>query len=290
MSVETATYLSQLDITKPTATDPKSEGDDHIRLLKSTNKNTFPNFTAAPLLATQAQLDKLVTSVALNPSTPANAIFVDATGNVMIGSTVPGLQAPGRGYLEIAGSSTAMTAYRSAGNMTGYTSGFTTGIEIYGSTDIVFTAGVNTCQRMNDTGAVFFPSIGTTASAANAFLNSGSSPVNQLLRSTSSLRYKTDVRDLPKSYLTDVLKLRPVVYKSNAEADDQSLDWVGLIAEEVAAVAPRLVHYTTLQEGGPLVPDGVQYDRLAVLLLAVVKKQAVSISNLEQRVLALEAK
>src|ERR1019366_8293000 len=34
---------------------------------------------------------------------------------------------------------------------------------------------------------VYFPGVGTTASAANAFINNASSPVNQLLRSTSSL-------------------------------------------------------------------------------------------------------
>ncbi len=92
MAVETATYISQLDITKPAATDPKSEGDDHLRLLKSTSKATFPNFTAAPLLATQAQLDKLVTSVAVNASAPANSASIDATGNFGIGTTSP--QAP----------------------------------------------------------------------------------------------------------------------------------------------------------------------------------------------------
>jgi len=57
----------------------------------------------------------------------------------------------------------------------------------------------------------------------------------------------------------------------------------------VAEVAPRLVHYTTLEEDGPLVPDGVQYDRVAVLLLAVVKQQAAAIEALTARVAALEA-
>lgn len=137
-------------------------------------------------------------------------------------------------------------------------------------------------QRIDNAGAVFFPRIGTTASAANAYLNSGSSPANQLLRSTSSRRYKTNIRDLPAQYVSALDLLRPVVYRSNATADDQSLDWVGLIAEEVAEHIPRLVHYTTLEEGGPLVPDGVQYDRLAVLLLAEVK-------TLRARVAALEA-
>ena len=143
--------------------------------------------------------------------------------------------------------------------------------------------------QIDGSGGVFFPSVATTASAANAFLNSGSSPANQLLRSTSSLRYKTDVRDLPAGLRDAVLALRPVVYKSNAEADDQTQDWVGLIAEEVAEVAPRLVHYTRLDEDGPLVPDGVQYDRIAVLLLAVVKQQQATIEALEARVANLES-
>ena len=55
MTVESATYISELDATKPGATDVKSEGDDHIRLLKSTIKATFPNVNAA-VSATDEQL------------------------------------------------------------------------------------------------------------------------------------------------------------------------------------------------------------------------------------------
>ena len=47
MTVETATYINQLDATKPGATDLKSEGDDHLRLVKSTLQATFPNVTGA---------------------------------------------------------------------------------------------------------------------------------------------------------------------------------------------------------------------------------------------------
>jgi len=47
MTVETATYISQLDATYPAAGDQKNEGDNHIRLLKSTIKATFPNVAGA---------------------------------------------------------------------------------------------------------------------------------------------------------------------------------------------------------------------------------------------------
>jgi hypothetical protein len=47
MSLETGTYISDLVATNPLATDPKSQGDDHIRLLKATVKATFPNVAGA---------------------------------------------------------------------------------------------------------------------------------------------------------------------------------------------------------------------------------------------------
>lgn len=56
MSLETATYISDLVATNPTGADPKSQGDDHIRLVKSTVKTTFPNVTGA-MTATHTELN-----------------------------------------------------------------------------------------------------------------------------------------------------------------------------------------------------------------------------------------
>lgn len=58
MGLESATYISQLVSTNPTSTDPKSQGDDHLRLIKSTLQNTFPNVTNA-ITATQDELNIL---------------------------------------------------------------------------------------------------------------------------------------------------------------------------------------------------------------------------------------
>jgi hypothetical protein len=149
-------------------------------------------------------------------------------------------------------------------------------------------------------GAVSFNSIGTTASAANAFLDSAAS--NNLLRSTSSLRYKTDIEDLEQSRADSILAFRPVWYRSKAEADRKDWSWYGLIAEEVAEIEPRLVHWTYLEDAyeeidgeqqlkpdAEMVPDGVQYDRLTVLLLDLVQRQQHAIEILEAKVAALEA-
>jgi hypothetical protein len=56
MALETATYIDGLVATNPLGTDAKSQGDDHIRLLKATLLATFPNITGA-LTATHTELN-----------------------------------------------------------------------------------------------------------------------------------------------------------------------------------------------------------------------------------------
>ncbi|SMF48337.1 Chaperone of endosialidase [Azospirillum oryzae] len=113
-----------------------------------------------------------------------------------------------------------------------------------GSIDFRSSGGANTNARLFDSGAVAFPRVGTTASAANAYLDNSAG--NSLLRSTSSGVYKTDVETLDPQYADAVLSLRPVWYRSLADADRKDWSWYGLIAEEVAAIEPRLVHYRQL--------------------------------------------
>ena len=59
MSVETALYPPQLNTAWPLASDMVSEGDDHIRLLKTVFKTTFPNVAGA-INATDVQINFLV--------------------------------------------------------------------------------------------------------------------------------------------------------------------------------------------------------------------------------------
>jgi hypothetical protein len=159
-------------------------------------------------------------------------------------------------------------------------------------------------------GAVSFAGVGTTASAANAYLDNAAS--NNLLRSTSSIRYKKDVETLDAKYSSGIYKFRPVWYRSKAQADRKDWGFYGLIAEEVSEIDPRLVHWThrdtkevlvsaateaqpaildeegnvttpavdakpaqyqtVIDKDSPLIPDGVQYERISVLLLAEVQK------------------
>ncbi len=47
MPIETALYPSQLDNTYPLVNDPVHRGDDHLRLIKTVLKTTFPNIAGA---------------------------------------------------------------------------------------------------------------------------------------------------------------------------------------------------------------------------------------------------
>jgi hypothetical protein len=58
MTIESATYIDTLDATKPASTDLKSEGDDHMRLIKTVVKATFPNVTGAVTM-THTQLNSI---------------------------------------------------------------------------------------------------------------------------------------------------------------------------------------------------------------------------------------
>lgn len=58
MGLETGTYIDALVPTNPASTDGLAQADDHIRLLKGTLQNTFPNISGA-VGATQVELNVL---------------------------------------------------------------------------------------------------------------------------------------------------------------------------------------------------------------------------------------
>lgn len=82
MPVEIFNYIDSLNTANPTSTDNVSEGDDHIRGIKTTLKNTFPNVNGA-INATDEELNYVdgVTS-AIQTQLDAKLISSD------IGSTV----------------------------------------------------------------------------------------------------------------------------------------------------------------------------------------------------------
>ena len=82
MSLENANYISQLVLTNPTPTDPKSQGDDHLRLIKKATQQSFPNVDG-PVILTPDQFNALPGQVAAIPA-PSNA------NPIAIGNAAPG--------------------------------------------------------------------------------------------------------------------------------------------------------------------------------------------------------
>lgn len=79
MGLETGTYIDSLNTSNPGATDSVAQGDDHIRLLKSTIKNSFPNITGA-MTATHTELNLLDGCTA--NTTELNYVDVSTLGTV----------------------------------------------------------------------------------------------------------------------------------------------------------------------------------------------------------------
>ena len=135
-------------------------------------------------------------------------------------------------------------------------------------------------------GDVQFPSIGTTASGANAFLDTGDS--NSLLRSTSSARYKTGIEPLSIAEARAVLGFTPVKFRSTGSVDDPHKIFWGLIAEQVDSVLPD-IFTTFIDLDGKKVPDGLQYGHMIAPAIRILQDHDNNIQDLRRRVAALEA-
>ena len=72
MALETGTYISSLVATNPAATDSLAAADDHLRLIKSTIKNTFPNISNA-VNATHTELNIMDGGTSATSTTLAGA-------------------------------------------------------------------------------------------------------------------------------------------------------------------------------------------------------------------------
>jgi hypothetical protein len=103
----------------------------------------------------------------------------------------------------------------------------------------------------------------TSASGVDVLVNTA----GQLGTVKSSLRYKHEIADMGDE--SDILmKLRPVAFYYKPELDDTQTRQYGLVAEEVAKVAPELVVFN--QDG---TPETVRYHFVNAMLLNEVQKQ-----------------
>ena len=116
----------------------------------------------------------------------------------------------------------------------------------------------------------------TTGSAANTFLNSS----GELQRSTSSLKYKTDIQNATYG-LAEVMSLRPVTYKGKNDGDKI---FGGLIAEEVDAIG--LTEFVQYAEDGS--PDALHYGNMVSLAFKAIQELKAELDTVKAELATLK--
>ena len=170
---------------------------------------------------------------------------------------------------------TPITGYRF--NIQGQDAGGTNQSLVVQNSAAATTLAVRNDGLINTGNAANSPFNLTTATAANMVVASG----GNLQRSTSSLKYKTDVNDSVHG-LAEVLRLRPVTYKGK---NDGETVFGGLIAEEVAAIGlTEFVQYADDET-----PDALAYGNMVSLAFKAIQELNAKVEALKTRVAELEA-
>jgi hypothetical protein len=123
------------------------------------------------------------------------------------------------------------------------------------------------------------PNKRTAANAANVYWEAST---GVFYRSTSSLRYKSNVQSYTAG-LADVMRLRPVSFTNKADSSHKT--FAGFIAEEIHDLG--LNEFVEYDLDGR--PDSVAYANLTALLASAMQEQQAVITTLTKRVAALES-
>ncbi|MFT3973158.1 MAG: tail fiber domain-containing protein [Amaricoccus sp.] len=285
MGLEAASKISQLNAAWPLGTDPRSQGDDHLRLIKSVMKAdalskddggimagglsfgegislNFPDATGVQRQALRAAAGVLTLGNASFTSQQINGVwsfntfngsFLNLTGNLSVGGTTT-----------LTGTATTSTlgtpSYSSAADAAGYQ--MAAGIGTL-SVSAVSTAGAatNTIQTFYGGANVF--AVRRTGNVLNA---------NNSYGALSDERLKQDIADAtPK--LADLLKLRIVNFSLSDDPEHQKQ--IGVIAQEARAVFPALVE---ADEDGTL---SFKYSVLVPILVKAVQELAAQVEQLK---------
>ena len=222
------------------------------------NGTRVASFFSSNVQTTLAAITNIPLSFRTNNT---EAMRIDSSGNLLVRTTTAG------GLLTIDSvtggtSSTKVSVF-------GYGSGLGYGIEFRPNTN----TGATPCRFLNaagtEVGFISTSSSGTTYST------------------TSDYRLKHTVAPLTIGLAT-VSALNPVTYKWNV--DDSNGE--GFIAHELQSVIPHAVtgEKDAVNEDGSIKPQGVDYSKIVVHLVAAVQELKAQNDELKARVATLEAK
>jgi hypothetical protein len=98
----------------------------------------------------------------------------------------------------------------------------------------------------------------------------------------SSGRYKDNINDWNGKGLETILALKPKTFKYKKDyCETANIDFLGLIAEEVAEVSPYLAQYEKADRTGLV--ENVRYDIIVVPLIAAIQELSAKVSALENK-------
>ena len=166
--------------------------------------------------------------------------------------------------------------YRIASGRVGFSGGGTKHVEfgaanLGGHSSSFFNSGSSEFDA-----AIYYDGYVTGSTAHALSLNAST---NQVLRASSSLRYKKEVRDIGELIPTNtVWDLQPKAFKWKEDTGTPNEQDAGLIAEEVYKINPYLA---VVNEEGQ--PEAVRYSYIPLLLLEEMKKLRTRIKQLEEK-------
>jgi len=217
-------------------------------------------------------------------------VFVDTGGDVGIGTG-----SPGNNRLKVTGINSGITGaagYFSNTNTAGIgLSAFatTTDVVLYAENQNTSSTTANIAKfastyggwsekfTFRSTGRLYAPYLASGTGTAAYITSSG-----ELVKYSSSKKYKKDIEDL-KIDSDKLMRLRPVSFKWNEKSASEHKPDYGLIAEDVEKIDPELAVYN---DDGNV--EGVNYQKINIMLLKVVQDQQKKIDELEKRIMRAE--
>ena len=243
MALESATYINGLVTTNPTSTDALAQADDHLRLIKTTLKATFPNITGA-VTATHTQLN-----------TDPNSLL-DSNGATRVAASTSGASVTGNlaisGNIVLSGSGLTLGTHTAGNYVAGITAG--TGVTVANSGSEGATPTVSIGQAVATSDTVTFAEVRSTGNVTAYY---------------SDMRLKTDIQPIDGA-LSKVMTLNGFYFRPNQIAQDFGYEdkvEVGVSAQDVQAIMPEII------AEAPIDPEymTVHYEKLAPLLIEAIK-------------------
>jgi hypothetical protein len=246
------------------------------------------DYTGLAVFASSVQATYLIMGATQNLSWGARGILSsNAAGDVQIGNT--NAASPINQTLSTQGSIGGTSSNVAGANLiiqsglgTGNSTGSTLSLQTPHATTTGTTQQTANNQIVMGDNTVSMPNIASSSAATTGtvcWTTGGNLTVDTTLACLSSTgRIKENVHDLDDGLAT-VMSLRPVSYDLKPEFNPKGLGpQVGLIAEEVQKVDPRLVGLDT--QGAPL---GVRYMQLTAELVSAIQHQQREIDSLKKQ-------